>query len=53
MDCTETGYDTARDDRQLTKMRILVLGIFPDKTFIQKYTCTPKFIAALFTITKT
>ena len=31
----------------------LLLGIHPDKTFIQKDTCTPIFIAALFTITRT
>ena len=29
------------------------LGIYPDKTKIQKDTCTPMFIAALFTIAKT
>ena len=29
------------------------LGIYPDKTTIQKDTCTPMFIAALFTIAKT
>ena len=32
---------------------ILLLGIYPDKTIIQKDTCTPMFIAALFTIAKT
>ena len=33
---------------------ILLLGIYPKKrkTLIQKDTCTPKFIAALFTIAK-
>ena len=30
-----------------------ILGIYLDKTFIQKNTCTAMFIAALFTITKT
>ena len=30
-----------------------LLGIYLDQTFIQKDTCTPMFIAALFTITKT
>ena len=30
-----------------------LLGIYPDKTIIQKDTCTPMFRAALFTITKT
>ena len=29
------------------------LGIYPDKTVIQKDTCTSMFIAALFTIAKT
>ena len=32
---------------------ILLLGIYPDKTIIQKDTCTPMFTAALFTIAKT
>ena len=29
------------------------LGIYPEKTIIQKDTCTPMFIAVLFTIAKT
>ena len=32
---------------------IQLLGIYPDKTLTQKDTCTPIFIAALFTIAKT
>ena len=32
---------------------IPLLGIYPDKIVIQKDTCTPMFIAALFTIAKT
>ena len=32
---------------------ILLLGIYPEKTIIQKDTCTPIFIAALFTIART
>ena len=32
---------------------IPLLGIDPDKTIIQKDTCTPMFIAALFTVAKT
>ena len=32
---------------------IPLLGIHPGKTVIQKYTRTPVFIAALFTIAKT
>ena len=31
---------------------IPLLGIYPDKTIIKKETCTPMFIAALFTIAK-
>ena len=31
---------------------IPLLGIYPDKTIIQKDTCTPMLIAALFTIAK-
>ena len=32
---------------------IPLLGIYPDKTFIQKDTCTPMLTAALFTVAKT
>ena len=32
---------------------IPLLGICPDKTFLEKYTCTLMFIVALFTIAKT
>ena len=32
---------------------IPLLGIYPGKTIIQKDTCTPMFIAALFIIAKT
>ena len=32
---------------------IPLVGIYPEKTLIQKDTCTPMFIAALFTIAKT
>ena len=31
---------------------IPLLGIYPDKTLIRKDTCTPMFIAALFTVAK-
>ena len=31
---------------------ILLLGIYPEKTIIQKDTCTPVFIAALFTMAR-
>ena len=32
---------------------IPILGIYPDKMFIQKDTCIPMFTVALFTIAKT
>ena len=32
---------------------IPLLGIYLDKTFLEKYTCTHMFIAALFTIAMT
>ena len=32
---------------------IPLLGIYPEKTIIRKDTCTPVFIAALFTTAKT
>ncbi|MFX4002039.1 hypothetical protein ACJBX4_10390, partial [Streptococcus suis] len=32
---------------------IPLLGIYPDKSFLEKDTCTHMFIAALFTIAKT
>ena len=32
---------------------IQLLGIYPEKNMIQKDTCTPVFIAALFTVAKT
>ena len=32
---------------------IPLLGIYPEKTFLEKDTCTRMFIAALFTIAKT
>ena len=31
---------------------IPLLGVYPEKTLIRKDTCTPMFIAALFTIAK-
>ena len=40
---TELTYDPA----------IPPLGIYPEKTIIQKDTCTPMFTASLFTIAKT
>ena len=38
---------------ELEKNRPPFLGIYPKKTIIQKDTCTPTFIAVLFTIAKT
>ena len=32
---------------------IPLLGIYPGKTIIEKHTCTPVFIAVLFTIART
>ena len=32
---------------------ILLLGIYPEETKIEKHTCTSMFIAALFTIART
>ena len=32
---------------------IPLLGIYPEETIIQKNTCTPMFIAALFTVPRT
>ena len=40
---TELPYDPATP----------LLGIYPDKTFLKKDTCTLMFMAALFIITKT
>ena len=40
---TELPYDPA----------VPFLGMYPDKTLIQKNTCTPMFIAELFTVAKT
>ena len=40
---TELPYDPA----------IPILGIYPEKTIIQKDTCTPMIPAALFTIART
>ena len=38
---------------QKTRVAIIVLGIYPDETMIQKDTCTLTFVTALFTIAKT
>ena len=36
----------------LFDLAMQLLGIYPDKTIIQKDTCIPMFIAALFTVAK-
>ena len=41
------------DSLLLSYQGSLLLGIYPDKTLIQNDTCTPMFIATLFTISKT
>ena len=33
-------------------LAISLLGIYPEKTIIQEDTCTPMFIAAIFTVTR-
>ena len=61
---SKTGGITLLDLRQYYNLRKLylelpydpaipLLGVYPDKTFSEKDTCTPKFIAALFTTAKT
>ena len=39
--------------RTISDSAIPLLGIYPDKTLIQKDTCAPMFNAALLTIAKT
>ena len=34
-------------------LAITLLGMYPEKTIIQRDTCIPMFIAAVFTITRT
>jgi len=36
-----------------TKIILILLGSYLDKTMIEKDTCTPEFTGALFTIVKT
>ena len=42
-----------RRESKKTPVDIPLLGIYPEKSMIQKDICTPMFIAALFTIAKT
>ena len=57
----EAALEKAKRQKKKTKLKIELpydpaiplLGIYPDKAFIQKDTCTPMFTAALFTIAKT
>ena len=44
----ETKYRATKYDPAIP-----LLGIYPEKTFIEKDTCIPMVIAALFTIAKT
>ena len=52
-------YENSMEVSPETKTRVAIesaiplLGIYPDKTLIQKDTCTLVFIATLFTIAKT
>ena len=56
-----TMYSKKSCQRFLKKLKIELpynpaiplLGIYPEKTIIQKESCTTMFIAALFTITRT
>ena len=56
MEIGTTTVENSVEVPQKTKYRTTMLpinptpGIYPDKTFIEKDTCTPMFIAALFTI---
>ena len=40
-------------EKTLYDPEIPLLGIYPEETKIEKYTCTPVFIAALFMIART
>ena len=51
-------YSEGRSSRLADRLdvglrKIPVLGIYPEKTIIQKDTCNPMFTAALLTIAKT
>jgi len=46
-------YLRKRNIEPLYDPAIPLLGIYPDKTFLEKDTCTHTFTAALFTIAKT
>ena len=58
--CPDTSWATKIILRFLKKLKIelpydpaiTLLGIYPEKTIIQKDTCTPTFTAALFTIAR-
>ena len=41
------------DTWEVNDPAISLVGLHPEKTMLQKDTCTPRFIAALFTIAKT
>ena len=52
MENSMEGHQKSKN-RVAYDLAISLLGIYPDKTIIQKDTCTPMFRAALFTIAKT
>ena len=49
----EKKSDQGQNKMQTDDPAILLLGIYPHKTTIQKDTCTPMFTEVLFTIAKT
>ena len=50
---TEVPYKTKNRTTTWYDPAIPLLGIYPEKAMIQKDTCTPLFISALFTIART
>ena len=51
----ENGMEVSQKIQTRTTIwsRKPLLGIYPEKTVIRKHTCTPVFIAALFTVART
>ena len=48
----ENSMNISLKTKKIELPAIPLLGKYPDKTIIQKDTCTPRFIAALFSIAK-